>query len=435
MQLRSVTLRDFKAVDEADLSFAPLTVLIGPNNAGKSSILHAIALVAQSAGRALQTRGSLVDLGPDARAVISTRRDQRAASTSITLDWTFEADVSAVELASITVNVHLDGTFDVHPSITVAVGGYGSVRFDAQFGTANPINAIGRPVKNGATMTRRPFHIEIPITFAGAWAAGSEWQPPFQETVAKEPIDPQGIAYQAWTHARRFFENGWSTLRTYRYVSASRHVDASVYPLGPTRSANPRSAQELFDTLAYDDELLERVSNRCQSVFGYRLTKGLVEPNQVTLSATHRSERWNIVNVGAGLVQMVWVVTQLELGRTTHDMTDGEWQWRLVALEEPELHLHPGRQPDMARILVDFASNGLPIVCTTQSEHLLLSLLTLVLEGALPPSDLAVYYVDGGKVQALAIDKRGRIAGGLKGFFEANEAQLQRQIDLLRQRA
>lgn len=47
MILKALTLENFKGIGEpVRIEFAPLTLLFGPNNAGKSTILHALQFTA-----------------------------------------------------------------------------------------------------------------------------------------------------------------------------------------------------------------------------------------------------------------------------------------------------------------------------------------------------------------------------------------------------
>src|SRR5437588_10563344 len=65
----SIRLRNFKCYkDSGDVPLRPLTVIIGRNNSGKSTILHALLLLKQSledpSGNAsMVTAGPLVDMG------------------------------------------------------------------------------------------------------------------------------------------------------------------------------------------------------------------------------------------------------------------------------------------------------------------------------------------------------------------------------------
>jgi len=52
--LTRISVRNFKAHTDTAITAAPLTVFIGPNNSGKSSIFQALLLWRQSAARGQQ---------------------------------------------------------------------------------------------------------------------------------------------------------------------------------------------------------------------------------------------------------------------------------------------------------------------------------------------------------------------------------------------
>jgi predicted ATPase len=143
--------------------------------------------------------------------------------------------------------------------------------------------------------------------------------------------------------------------------------------------------------------------------------------------------------MGAGFAQFGWIAMQLEIARMPRFLLNPESPppTPLVAVEEPELHLHPRLQPAMASMLAEFAMRDGQVVCSTQSEHFLLAVLELVAEQTLKPQDVSVYYLDAehGVVDRLDVDQKGQMKGGLKGFFEENERQVERQIELLRKSA
>lgn len=77
MRLKRIGLTRFKAFKQAEIELAPLTVLIGHNNAGKSTVLHALAMLGQTVeapttGEQLATSGTRVDLGNDPLALKPT---------------------------------------------------------------------------------------------------------------------------------------------------------------------------------------------------------------------------------------------------------------------------------------------------------------------------------------------------------------------------
>jgi hypothetical protein len=91
----------------------------------------------------------------------------------------------------------------------------------------------------------------------------------------------------------------------------------------------------------------------------------------------------SIRDVGFGVSQVLPVVVQSVAA-------DG----RLVAIEQPELHLHPRLQAQLGDLFCERANAGTSFLLETHSEHLILRLLRLVREGNLAPEKLAVVYVD-----------------------------------------
>jgi predicted ATPase len=139
----------------------------------------------------------------------------------------------------------------------------------------------------------------------------------------------------------------------------------------------------------------------------------------------------NAVNLGAGLVQLAWILTHLDMAVADALAFTTYHPIPFVGVEEPELHMHPAQQPDVAQIFANYVNADRQVIATTQSEHFLMACLQLVLEGQLKARDLAVYYIDAGTAQRLAVDEKGRLAGGLKGFFEANRKELTRRLEQL----
>lgn len=414
MRLTRLRLDNFKACRHVDLDIAPLTVLIGGNNAGKSSILHSLAFLAQSAALGAPTpKGAMVDLGPKLDALIHIdSAGQARESAELQLIWSTEDGSPAGEAtAMFTAAIVPGGLLTTLLHLDERIGSGGGYALEVKSDGSGTLRA-------GSGVDRRHYPVEFRSW--GPWNFGRAFVPG-PDTPWSERMNQRLQTFPA------------RALTSFRYVGANRHVENSAVPLGTQGYENPRTAQELVDTLAYRDELLDLISARAQEIFGYGIAIDLIEQRQVTLVAKGPMGSHNVVNLGTGFIQAVWLLTQLELAAANLESAD-DLPSPLVGIEEPELHIHPGLQPEIARLLCAFVQAGLGLICTTQSEHLLLALLSLVLEGTIPAESIVVYYLRDGSAEKLAIDERGRISGGLRGFFEANEEQLQRHIDLLRQR-
>lgn len=93
----------------------------------------------------------------------------------------------------------------------------------------------------------------------------------------------------------------------------------------------------------------------------------------------------NIADVGLGVSQVLPILVALIQAEQTK---------QLVYIEQPETHLHPLAQRQIARVIVRAASRGVRIVVETHSSLFLLSLQTAVAEGLVNPEDLALYWFD-----------------------------------------
>lgn len=111
-----------------------------------------------------------------------------------------------------------------------------------------------------------------------------------------------------------------------------------------------------------------------------------------------------------------------------------------VILEQPEIHLHPSVQADLADLLVDVVTQRkVQIIVESHSEHLLRRLQRRIAEGVLAPQDAAIYFarVDNGEsvLQELSLDQYGNITNWPSGFFgdevgdlvKMTEAAMERQ--------
>lgn len=121
----------------------------------------------------------------------------------------------------------------------------------------------------------------------------------------------------------------------------------------------------------------------------------------------------NAADVGFGLSQTLPFVVQSVLSRP------GE----LTLAVQPEIHLNPKLQASVADLLQSTVDRGSRVVVETHSEHLLLRLRRLVAEGILDPQLLGIYYVEvtGGRssVREIPIKSNGHIEEEEwpKGFF------------------
>ena len=102
----------------------------------------------------------------------------------------------------------------------------------------------------------------------------------------------------------------------------------------------------------------------------------------------------SIANVGFGVSQVLPVLVALIVAQPG----------QLVYLEQPEMHLHPRAQVELAHILAAAAKRGVRVVAETHSSLLLLAVQTLVAEGDLSPELVRLHWFTRGENGATKID-------------------------------
>ena len=93
-----------------------------------------------------------------------------------------------------------------------------------------------------------------------------------------------------------------------------------------------------------------------------------------------------------------------------------------VILEQPEIHLHPAVQANLADVLIDaYKRRGVQVLVESHSEHLLRRLQRRVAEKTLSKDDVALYFCEArekwSELTALDLDLFGNITNWPKDFF------------------
>ena len=94
----------------------------------------------------------------------------------------------------------------------------------------------------------------------------------------------------------------------------------------------------------------------------------------------------------------------------------------ILILEQPEAHLHPKVQSDLADVLIDVVKNRkLQIILESHSEHLLHRLTRRIAEGEISADDTALYFcqINEGtsEIQQLKLDEYGNASNWPRDFF------------------
>jgi len=217
--------------------------------------------------------------------------------------------------------------------------------------------------------------------------------------------------------------------------SATKVLDEMVH-IGPVRSsiamnysnepfvkfdATGRNVPHLLRT---NSRLAEEVGSWYEShLDGWRL--GLQkDSSSFSLRITNQSKvSTNLAQAGEGLQQALPVVCH-QLWRQQTEDSDF-----LDVVEQPELHLHPAAQAPLADLFINTAlvTKGQTIV-ETNSEGILLRIQRRIAEGVISPSKVAIYFVQptelGSVLSEIKLCENGEMDWWPDGVFEEDFAEV-----------
>lgn len=200
--------------------------------------------------------------------------------------------------------------------------------------------------------------------------------------------------------------------------------DASdTYYIGPFRE-NPsrvyRDVEYLVDSVgsrgedvgsmlkndySHGKKIISKVSGWFEKSMNYRISLNDMGSGLYSIVAQKEDgTKDNLIDVGYGISQVLPIVVQLEKIRTTRKRnlySNSEKNGSTFVIEQPEIHLHPGAQAELANLFVDIVSQNsnektVDVMVETHSEHFIRRLQSLVADKNVNISNdqIKIYYVD-----------------------------------------
>ncbi len=423
--------KNYRAFEDTEwIKIRPVTVLIGPNNSGKTSITSPMLLLDQTiasrdAITPLLTRGPLVDAG-------SFKNIVHNHDTSKTLFFGLRYHLHPPKGKIGKIGAYPPGGVE----LTMAEGKRSEdivLREFALFDVLNrPFLRQSRDADGFYNLESEAFKLTRP-----------------RERKAVRETKPFNFLFSPSAVLRRLQTQGERNEERVSFVEPSRGFVMYINAL----SAAFGELNDLFRDLTYVGPLRERprryysisgempisVGSRGENManlvrrrlpemreklndwirrfeFGHGLQVDPLSDEFFSLSfvGADASTRTNIADAGFGASQVLPLIVQALAARENS----------LTIAEQPEIHLNPRLQYLLADLLVEMGNSDHRVIVETHSEHLLLRLRRLVADGKIKHDKVAIYFVEKidevSKVRPIDLKGNGHIPPETwpKGFFE-----------------
>ena len=392
MELRKLGIERYKGyAHPAELQLAPLTILVGPNNSGKTALAQAIQLLAgglapagREASEPLPMESGGIRHGETFEDLVTGRTVHGRLRMSATLtDDTGETSLSATIRNVVAPNRPSARQID---EWRLASGG-------------NEILA-----KRQGFDDRSDYLVSVP---------GTPPQPRRIDWQGLIPLQPGHFADwdKGRIHALRNWAFGVRHLQCPRSLLASPFATPEHSPavLGPDGRQAPLA-------LAADHELRESVRKWYGNAFGE--TIGVAAQgsySELVVGSPARGANVRLVQSGRGLSHVLPVVVMALTAAAAGPGVD--------VIEHPEAELHPAAHAEVAELLLANLPGPIrPMVVETHSEMMLLRARRWVAEGRLPADNVLVYWIhaepgSGSVARKIGIDERGEMDSWPDGVF------------------
>ena len=130
----------------------------------------------------------------------------------------------------------------------------------------------------------------------------------------------------------------------------------------------------------------------------------------------------NIMDVGYGVSQSLPILVDVlaaEHGRRS-DRRPARTAGRLFLLQQPEVHLHPKGQAELANLFIESSRRGNRFLIETHSDHIVDRVRISVRKQALRPDDVSILYFEPSEnavdIHSMTLDEHGNLTGAPDGY-------------------
>lgn len=443
--LNSLRIKNFKAWQDTEkIRLAPLTVIFGANSAGKSSLGHLLLALKQTAissdrRRALHLgdQNTLIDLGTFADCLHAHDLDQ---SLEFDLGWQLPKEleirnplnrVKRYRGSRLSLQVKLAANTAAQPEAIL-------IHYELGDGHSISLNTVFSRDTNGAYSLKSEQYKFVKVV-------GRKW-----------PVEEPEKFYRISDRSAARFQNA-EFLGD--FALATEQMLDGLYYLGPLRDHPRRTYQWSGDTpedvgqrgeftvpaiLAAESQgrKLNRkfkgnLSSFTEFIAGWLKDLGVIHSFDVRSVAEGRIDYEVLIKTGAKspevkITDVGFGVSQVLPALVLPFYCPAN---SVVWMEQPEIHLHPQVQAELADVFICAVKareknvpRNVQLIVESHSEHFLNRLQLRVAEGEVEPEEVAIYFCkrteSGAELEPLKVNEFGDIENWPENFFGDEMADL-----------
>ncbi|MBF0337304.1 MAG: DUF3696 domain-containing protein [Nitrospirae bacterium] len=384
-----VRLERFKCFLDETIPLAPLTILAGANNTGKSSVIQALLLLKQTAETSGYGIGNtMYAVGTQGSGQYSHRHGCRIISLNgpyvhignardVICQWSDKDDITI----SFSVTECPDKILKL--VLLYDKNNYEDHHIDIEYDES--LALLHKTLR------------DIRLTHISAMRTGPLlFYPISDESISNMSVGNMG---QFTVHCLHQFGQNPIATRELAYIESDANGNAT----------DPKSYTLLYQAEQWMNYLIPGIR------FEY---KKITESDVLTMgisSYNKDTEYFRPTNVGFGITYCLPIVAAALMSK----------KGDVIICENPESHLHPKAQSHLAVFLVRVASAGIQVITETHSDHILNGIRVAVKRGIIDSSDVAINYFNRDyKLSHPLMDKDGRIDSWPEGFFDQMDTDL-----------
>lgn len=389
MKIKSIAFKNYKAFFEKQtIQLKPITILIGKNSSGKSSIAKLFTLLENSLSgkinESVLLKNNGVELGGEFENLFFANK------SGYTLDFSIEYEQKKLDV----------------------------------FLLANKSNYGLYIIKWNYQNKEQTLHLEEIDALNNRYIdknTGEEYYCEFNGFCLTKLINNQGNDL-----AKNYQINNIDV----DYIGPFRVLPDRVFHLSGKIQFNDTgiTGENAYAMLGISQlnktDLHEKVGEWYKNYFdGWELKVDMTAKPYIQLLLSKDNIDVNLVDVGQGMNQALPLIVRAHQKR----------EHSIIVLEQPELHLHPAAHGDLMQLFAKSAKeNNQTFIIETHSENMLLRLRRLIVEDTEFPftkDDVVIYWVEnaehkGQELREITIDNEGVLSDWPDGVFNENLTEI-----------